>query len=490
MVARDDEMARLQASYQHARASQQPEMVCLDGEAGLGKSRLILEFTRHLEQSERGLFVLSARCQHQFRRAPFYMWKSLWFAILGLSDIGEPEVMREKFVRAVQALWGRRLGAVSSVDAAHFIGSLAGLDWPDSRCLAAMHQQPPEVWQLHALELTRELLRRMASGRPIFMALDDLQWMDEASRDLLLALLAPGPEPLPLLIIGGIRTEPLGPQPQLARATTLIRLKALPVAPQTVAGAYPELAAWPEPVLLALAERAAGNPYFLEEMVKSLFAGGQNVQAAQFSTDELNHRLPETLQAVLQARLDALPPDARAVVLLASVVGRVFWAGTLQAMAQQAPGTGLLSGEPAQVSERIQQALAILIQAEFAFPRPTHIFAGEQEYIFKHSLLRDVAYGLLPHKHLRQYHRAVARWLEARHSAGPGRDRRRSPGGRRRLRRRRRTLRAHRSLCSLARRRRRSHLAFRARLGDQRPAGRHRRPRLPAARHRPPGWAR
>ena len=120
---------------------------------------------------------------------------------------------------------------------------------------------------------------------------------------------------------------------------------------------------------------------------------------------------------MLQARLDALSAEARHVALLASVVGRVFWIGAVLAVAQYSTDTGLLQLEAAKPDRLITEGLAEMVKAELAFPRAGSMFAGEQEYIFKHSLLRDVAYSLLPIKYRRQYHLAVARWLKT--YAGP-----------------------------------------------------------------------
>ena len=175
----------------------------------------------------------------------------------------------------------------------------------------------------------------------------------------------------------------------------------------------------PQPVLSELATRADGNPYFLEEMVKGLVKGG--VKEGECSTEELLESLrlqmPESLRSTLQARLDALPREARAVALLASVVGRVFWVGAVIAAARitTSTGTGPLMAMPMTVIDRIvQDGLRRLVMAELAFPRANTRYSSGQEYIFKNSLLRDVAYGLIPNKYVKQYHLAVAHWLAER----------------------------------------------------------------------------
>jgi predicted ATPase len=145
------------------------------------------------------------------------------------------------------------------------------------------------------------------------------------------------------------------------------------------------------------------------------------LKEGECSTEELLARLrlqmPESLRSTLQARLDALPREARAVALLASVVGRVFWVGAVTAAARITTGTGTgpLMAMPMSVIDRIvQDGLRRLVVAELAFPRANTRYSSSQEYIFKNSLLRDVAYSLIPNKYVTQYHLAVAHWLAER----------------------------------------------------------------------------
>jgi predicted ATPase len=221
---------------------------------------------------------------------------------------------------------------------------------------------------------------------------------------------------LPLLIVGATRPGVLRKRHELHNAAHLISLKPLPVDAKLVAQAYPSIEDLPPATLSEIARVAEGNPYFMEEMVKSLTqassAQGVTTHPEQ-TTDSGFYHLPDSLQSTLQARLDALSPAARNVALWASVVGRVFWVGAVVAVAKQPTGTGLLNNPnaAAEVNNQIADGLAELVRAELAFPRTGSMFMGEQEYIFKHSLVRDVAYSLLPHKQRRPYHSAVARWL-------------------------------------------------------------------------------
>jgi class 3 adenylate cyclase len=404
MVARELELAHLFELYQQARGAWTPILAVVRGDPGLGKSRLLLEFTGQLEVDEPVFTLLATRGLAQASRVPFFVWKSLWHDRFGLRESDPPEAAREKFARGVQSLWGDTPGPTSAAEAAHLIGGLTGLEWPDSPYLAAL-QDNSTARVKKSFELTREILCRACASGPTMLLLDDLHWADAGSLDLLSFLLTPGPAPLPLLILGGARPGFLRHNSWLANAAEVIVLKPLPVSAAVVASAYPSLRHLPEETRAELAERAEGNPYFLEEMVKSLHPSE--------SATSLAALLPESLQTLLQARLDTLSPEARSVALLASVVGRVFWAGAVRAAMHESLSTGFLKLPSVEPDTVVTNGLAELMRAELAFPRAGSVFANEREFIFKHSLLRDVAYSLLPRKQLRLYHMAVARWLAA-----------------------------------------------------------------------------
>ncbi len=417
MVARESEMERLEILYRLAMEASNPTLVVVTGDAGLGKSRLMMEFTSKLEMDEPSLALLSGRALAQASQVPFYLWKALFHSFFGLQDASDPDSEREKFLREIHKLWGRQLGPVSAIEVAHLVGSLIGLEWPGSPYLATY--SAPEARINRAFELTRDLLQRIGLERPTVILLDDLQWADRGSLDMLAFLCQAAGDRLPVLILAGARPEFLRQQSRFTNLAQIIRLPPLPANASAVAAAYPNLHAYPEPFLSELAARAEGNPYFLEEMVKSLVSAGvrEDQCASESMLIRLRSQMPESLRSMLQARLDSLSREARSVALLASVVGRVFWVGAIMAAARSTAsfGTGPLMSAPSPVVDRvIQDGLRQLIRAELAFPRAGSSFSDEQEYIFKNSFLRDVAYSLIPNKNRTQYHLAVAHWLSAR----------------------------------------------------------------------------
>lgn len=418
MVGREDEMVQLLRCYQVSIQTQSPVLAIVRGDAGLGKSRLLMEFTSQLEMSVTNLSVLTSRSLTQAKRAPYFMWKLVWHQRFGINENDPEEVAREKFLRGVLNIWGGRTGTLLAVETAHLVGALTGLDWPDSPHLAPLADDP-EARVERAFELTRELLKRTCAHGPTVLVFDDLHDADSGSLDLLEFLIEPTAG-LPLLMVGATRPGVLRKRRELHAAATLISLKPLPLDAQLVSQAYPAIEELPEATLGEIARIAEGNPYFMEEMVKSLTQASAvtATSAPEQAQNPGYYHLPDSLHATLQARLDALSPAARNVALWASVVGRVFWVGAVGVVARQPVGTGLLgspgalSGSPSpELQDIIVEGLAELVRAELAFPRTGSLFVGEQEYIFKHSLVRDVAYSLLPHKHRRPYHLAVARWL-------------------------------------------------------------------------------
>jgi predicted ATPase len=265
--------------------------------------------------------------------------------------------------------------------------------------------------------LTRELLRRLSTRRRMILLLDDLQWADRESLQLLLYLLNAEEPPFQMLLVGATRLEFLKNQPHWHNMSRVMTLSPLELSGELVSKAYPDLHGLPETVLKEIALRAEGNPYFLEEIVKSLVKAGLLVNGGNPAEiqSRLLSQIPESLRATLQARMDSLSREARTVALLASVVGRVFWVGAVMAAARSTtlPGTTPMINVPEPVIDRfIQDGLRQLVRAELAFPRSGSKFSEEQEYIFKNSYLRDVAYSLIPNRNRAQFHRAVADWMK------------------------------------------------------------------------------
>lgn len=408
MVAREEEIKRLQAVFEHVCTSRHPQMALVYGEVGIGKSRLLLEFNNHLEQNNDEIQTFSTRGLAQTSRIPYYLWRVLLRNRFGLRDDDRPGEAAEKWNTGLTGLWGNSPGS-PQIEATQILGEIIGL---------STSKEDADAGKQHRIYfLITELLHRISQQKPLVLFLDDLQWADRESLQLLAFLLSLDEPKIPLLIVGSARPEFLKSQPQWHNLARTIPLEPIPFNPELVALAYPDLQNLPDELLNILAAKAEGNPYFMEEIVKSLVKSGilgQKTSAEEIQTYLLSN-IPESLSATLQARLDNLSREARAVALMASVVGRVFWVGSIIAQTKSAalPGSMPMNNAPDAVVERfIQDGLRQLVRAELAFPRKNSQFSEEQEYIFKNTYLRDVAYSLIPNRSRAELHLIVAKWLK------------------------------------------------------------------------------
>lgn len=407
MVGREKELKHLDDVFVRSQQRDQPTLALITGEAGLGKSRLLMEFVSRTEVQHPSLTVMSSRALQQTNQVPFFLWKELWSNRFDLSDDDPPEAARTKIMEGVLTLWGQKLGEISAVEAAHFLGDQIGVQFPESPYLEPFAANPGGK-KMHSFKLHGELLSRALARGPLILLLDDLQWVDHASWELLDYLLHDFSKKLPMLILGGARPQIYQRIPRMVEEAEVIKLEALPVSEDLVRHAYPALHQTPSSVLRELAQRAEGNPYYLEELVKKLFNSGYD----GVSEREISPEMPPSLQMLLQARLDSLSPHSRATALYAAVVGRVFWKGAVVSLFRDSSElTGVFDIRRTDLIANLDDSLEELMRSELSFPRVGSAFSGEKEYIFKHSMLRDVAYGLIPKKYRAQCHRVVAEWL-------------------------------------------------------------------------------
>jgi tetratricopeptide (TPR) repeat protein len=249
--------------------------------------------------------------------------------------------------------------------------------------------------------------------------LDDIHWADEGSLDLI-DHLARMCSDVPLLIVCLTRPSLFRRRPSWGeRWTAHTRLELSPLSKQNSRRLVLEiLQKAPEipPILRELvAGRAEGNPFYIEELVKVLIDDGIIVAGADRWEVEVNRlaesRIPSTLTAVLQARLDRLSSRERGTMQRASVVGRIFWADAVTYLEQDGAEFGALGGESRDGKRGLQDALETLQGRELVFRRQASAFAETWEYTFKHAILHEVTYESVLKRLRRRYHARAAAWL-------------------------------------------------------------------------------
>jgi predicted ATPase len=239
----------------------------------------------------------------------------------------------------------------------------------------------------------RRFLEGLAAARPSVLVFEDLHWADEA----LLAFLehlAEWSQGVPLLVLCTARAELYERRPGWGaglRNATTINLAPLsdPETAELVSSLITTTVV-SENLERAILERAGGNPLYAEEFVRLL-------QDRGLAADQT--MLPESVQALIAARLDTLSPERKSLLQDAAVLGKVFWVGALAEIG------GRDSGE-------VELALHELARKELVRPARTSSMEGESEYSFWHLLMRDVAYSQIPRAERARRHRAAAAWIE------------------------------------------------------------------------------
>jgi predicted ATPase/class 3 adenylate cyclase len=391
------------------------------GEAGLGKSRLIGEFRRQVE--DRVIPVprwLPASASEPGRHQPYALMRSVAARGAGLLDGDGGEAARHKWLQIATPALGEAAAAV--------LGQLLGLDFADHPEVRGLVGEPRQLRDRAFFHATQLLRAWSQPGLPLVLILDDLHWADDGSLDFLEHLHQQHAD-LPLLLIGLTRPDLFERRPGLkalfdppadnpAGTAAIERLDLAPLSADSareLLGQLLQHLASPAPDLEALLLRhAEGSPFHLEELVNLLLDRGviscgtgtgtsTDVSSQpslpqpqwEFHADRLQAiEVPPTLAGVLRARLDALPQEERRLAQLASVIGFRFWDASLAAL--DAPALTHLDG---------------LIARDLAHPHDPASLDGLREYEFKHQSLHEVAYASVLRRVRRDLHARVAEWL-------------------------------------------------------------------------------
>ena len=375
-VGRDTELSRLQAAYRRSVERSRPVLVTVLGDAGLGKTRLMRELWEQLADEEPSPLRRIGRCLAYGEGITYWPLAEVLKEHFAILESEPPEEARRRF--------GEReiLGLTLGLDVAGDLHPLAARD------------------RLHAAWAA--FLSELAAERPVVILVEDVHWAEAPLLDLIERLARDVTGPLLLLATG---------RPDFARRwdaridSETIWLEPLP---QDAATALVEALLAAElsaPVRELVVERAEGNPFFVEEVLGSLIDAGvlQRSNGAWHAAElPPGFDIPDSVQAVLAARIDLLGEADKAALQAAAVIGRTFWTG---------PMYELVAG--------LEPDLSALESRDFIRRRSSSSLEGEVEYVFKHALTREVAYNGLTKARRARLHARFADWLER---LGEGRD--------------------------------------------------------------------
>jgi tetratricopeptide (TPR) repeat protein len=384
-VGREQELAMLELALTACVEEPAVQAVLVTGPAGGGKSRLRHEFLLRLEQRGQPVRVLLGRGDPMRTGAACSLLGQALRSFCGLQGGEAPAVRRERLVQRLT----RHLPVEQAPEVVEFLGELCGLSpaEEDSPRLRAARNDPHlmRAWMGRALV---SFLRAECRQGLVLLVLEDLHWSDALTVKLVDEVLRELAE-CPLLVLALARPEVRGAFPELwAGRLQEVSLRGLSrkASAQLVHEVLgPRV---PQALLSRILEQAAGNALFLEELIR-LAAEGRAEDS------------PETVLAMLQARLLQLGVEARQVLLAASFFGRTFWLGGVRA---------LLGGQLA--GPELRRQLEQLVKLEIIEPQPDSRFPAESEYRFRHALVRDAAHGLVPERDKALGHRLAGAWLE------------------------------------------------------------------------------
>jgi class 3 adenylate cyclase/tetratricopeptide (TPR) repeat protein len=385
-VGRDTELAALGQALARAAAGH-GQVVALVGEAGVGKSRLVYECI-HSHQTQ-GWLVLESASVSYGKATPYFPVLDLLRRYAHVDERDDMRTIRAKVTGQLLTLDETLQDAIPPL--------LALLDaLPDDSPFLTL--DPPQRRQRTLAALKRVLLRE-SQVQPVLVVFEDLHWIDSETQALLDSLVESLPTARRLLLVN-YRPEY---QHSWGGKTYYTQLRLDPLPPASAAEVLQALLGddvGPTPLTQMLIARTEGNPFFLEESVRTLVETGLLVGAPgayRLAQPLDTFHVPATVQAVLAARIDRLPPEEKRLLQTAAVIGTEVPMPLLQAIAEL-PETVFHHG------------LAHLQAAEFLYE--TRLFP-EQAYTFKHALTHEVAYGGLLQERRRVLHARIVEVLEA-----------------------------------------------------------------------------
>lgn len=426
LIGREEEMQFLRALYRHVVDGRKHHVVTVIGQAGVGKTRLVKDFVNGLVSSPAPPSILRGRCPAYGEGLTYWPLAEMLKQECDIKDNDPPAAEREKLRAGVLRVCELQLAQGETELVLADLASMLGVKNPDgspSGSVTALAPGATEDWagpqrSRKAMEggnlvVSGSDLRRSvraffvakASTQPLVLVFEDLHWAEESLLDLL-EYLAIRATDVPILMLSVTRPELWERHPGWGgRVRNYAAVSLSPLngdASRQLIGDLLKGEAIPSDVLEGILEKAEGNPFFIEEILRMLIDGASLVRSErgwQWAPSFLEIRIPETINGLVASRLDLLTPLEKRVIQIASVPGRVFWTGAVVASSELSAVEAIAALDHLQERELVEE-------------RPSSSLIGEREFIFKHALTREVAYRSLPKILRSDSHRRFAEWLE------------------------------------------------------------------------------
>ncbi len=386
-VGRVDELALILNTLARARRQEAVQLVTVAGVAGIGKSRLVWELQRALEESSEPVTWRRGRCLPYGEGVAYWALDEIVKSEAGILEADDAATAEEKLRASVR-------------DLVHDPGEAPWVE-EHLRPLVGLAGAAEGETRDEAFSAWRRYVEAMAERAPLVLVFEDLHWADEGLLDFI-EYVADWSRDAPIMLLCTARPDLQEKRDAWGSHSNALTIT-LPPLNRDETGRLVSLLlspAVPDELHAALLARAEGNPLYAEEFVRMLVERGLLVAGDRgwmLHGGELP--LPESVQGIIAARLDALSPEEKGLVQAASVVGRTFLPRAVAEVAET---------DEAQV----MQLLGALLRRGL-FRRYRASQGGEREYVFHHALVRDVAYRQIPRARRAERHLLAADWLES-----------------------------------------------------------------------------
>lgn len=405
-VGRAEEAQKIMDLWWQAQVTHQFKAISVLGEVGIGKSRLLQYVNEQI--SEQPVTQIHMFADYERREMSHNLLRNLLISQCNLTDDTPPDIAKQRIMAYVTRTW-------NDPDA-QAVGNVLGLMYTND---SATDNSPEVVRRSGHLQQrmifswVAKWLNGMAQSSPLLIVVDNLQWVDSLSVELLEYIATALQDEIGMIIAAGRNDVKVNNSGYMYSVANHSHLTLSPLEAESTVNLIQRVLADVErlsdSVIQSIADRANGNPLFVREFLSILFDSGvisKHNDGYRFNMVKYYtalSELPSGLTGVLQARLDELPPQARMIVQAAATVGQRFWSGVIGEM----------------VSFDVERYLDELVQRGIIYQNAESSFEEEREFQFRHSLYQEVAYQMLPRAQRESYHSNVTRWMVTRMAGKP-----------------------------------------------------------------------
>ena len=400
MIGREPELAALKNLFIDATQGGEITWVLISGDPGIGKTRLVREFRNWVKPQPISPIILRGRSIPSTQNVTYGVLRNLFARKFGILETDTTEEALQKFRKGTQNFLDQ--------DRADIIGQLVGFDFRISPATSSLlgSDSFSEISEIYLKNYLRSL-----AEKSLIIILEDIQWLDHRTLDLISHLVADfsGVEGLRMMILCTARTSFYQDHPKWGEGIpgfTPIYLRRLSrlQSKSLIDEILFRVEDIPQEFYQCVTDESGGNPFFIEEMIRMCFDEGMIIEQGDTLEIQLEQlkttHVPSTLHGILQARIDSLPVAEKTLIQRSAIIGMTFWDGLLYELMKKRDGL-----------EIINQRLENIRQRGLIFHREHSSIADNQEYLFKHALLRDEAYETILLKHRKSYHRQIADWI-------------------------------------------------------------------------------